>query len=65
MRAKYILSEAALGLWRNVTMTTAMIITMAVSLAMLGASGLLFLQVDKVKERYYAQVQVSMTPIER
>src|SRR5690606_19919376 len=60
MRAKYILSEAALGLWRNVTMTTAMIITMAVSLAMLGASGLLFLQVDKVKERYYAQVQVSI-----
>jgi len=60
MRAKYILSEAALGLWRNVTMTIAMIITMAVSLAMLGASGLLFLQVDKVKELYYAQVQVSI-----
>jgi cell division transport system permease protein len=60
VRVKYVLSEAALGLWRNVTMTTAMIITMMVSLTMLGASGLLFLQVDKVKEFYYAQVEVSI-----
>lgn len=60
MRAKYVLTEAATGLWRNVTMTTAMIITMAVSLTMLGASGLLFLQVDKVKEHFYAQVEVSI-----
>jgi cell division transport system permease protein len=60
MRAKYVLYEAATGLWRNVTMTVAMIITMAVSLAMLGASGLLFLQVDKVKELFYAQVEVSI-----
>jgi cell division transport system permease protein len=60
MRAKYVFTEAALGLWRNVTMTVAMIITMAVSLTMLGASGLLFLQVDKIKELYYAQVQVSI-----
>jgi cell division transport system permease protein len=60
MRAKYVFSEAATGLWRNVTMTVAMIITMAVSLTMLGASGLLFLQVDKVKELYYSQVQVSI-----
>ena len=37
MRAKYILSEVMVGLWRNVTMTVAMIITMAVSLSMLGA----------------------------
>lgn len=60
MRAKYVLSEAGLGLWRNVTMTIAMIITMAVSLTMLGASGLLFLQVDKIKDLYYAQIQVSI-----
>jgi cell division transport system permease protein len=33
---------------------------MAVSLTMLGASGLLFLQVDKVKELFYAQVEVSI-----
>jgi cell division transport system permease protein len=60
MRAKYVLAEAALGLWRNVTMTVAMIITMAVSLTMLGGSGLLFLQVDKIEKLYYAQIQVSI-----
>ena len=37
---KYVLSEVLVGLWRNVTMTVAMIITMAVSLFMLGGSGL-------------------------
>lgn len=58
MRGKYVLSEAALGLWRNVTMTVAMIITMAVSLAMLGASGLLWMQVDDMRDLYYAQVEV-------
>jgi len=60
MRAKYVLWEAATGLWRNVTMTIAMIITMAVSLTMLGASGLLFLQVGKVRDLYHAQIEVSI-----
>lgn len=60
MRAKYVFSEALLGLWRNVTMTVAMIITMAVSLTMLGASGLLFAQVDKIRNLYYDQIQVSI-----
>src|SRR5918999_820016 len=60
MRARYVLSEAALGLWRNVTMTVAMIITMAVSLTMLGASGLLYRQVDKMEELYYTNIQVSI-----
>jgi cell division transport system permease protein len=60
MRARYVLSEAALGLWRNVTMTVAMIITMAVSLTMLGASGLLYFQVDKMEQLYYTNVEVSI-----
>src|SRR5262245_52697463 len=60
MRAKYILSEVAVGLWRNVTMTIAMIITMTVSLTMLGASLLLFAQVDQMKDYYYSKVQVSI-----
>lgn len=60
MRAKYILSEVAVGLWRNVTMTVAMIMTMAVSLTMLGASILLYKQVDQMKELYYSEVQVSI-----
>ena len=53
MRVKYVLSEVLVGLWRNVTMTIAMIITMAVSLTMLGASVLMYMQVDDMKDFYY------------
>jgi cell division transport system permease protein len=60
MRAKYILSEVMVGLWRNVTMTTAMIITMAVSLSMLGASLVLFQQINTMKDYYFDKVQVSI-----
>jgi cell division transport system permease protein len=60
MRLKYVLSEVMVGLWRNVTMSIAMIITMAVSLTMLGASGLLYLQVDKMKNDYYEDIEVSI-----
>jgi cell division transport system permease protein len=55
-----VLSEVATGLWRNVTMTVAMIITMAVSLTLLGASVLLYLQVDKMRQVYYEQVEVTI-----
>src|SRR5256884_3470255 len=60
MRAKYILSEVMVGLWRNVTMTVAMIITMAVSLTMLGASLVLYQQIDAMKGYYYDKVEVSI-----
>ncbi|MEU0765265.1 permease-like cell division protein FtsX, partial [Streptomyces microflavus] len=60
MRIKYVLSEVLVGLWRNVTMTIAMIITMAVSLTMLGASGLMYKQVGDMKDLYYKNVEVSI-----
>ncbi|MEU9504886.1 permease-like cell division protein FtsX [Micromonospora sp. NPDC048170] len=60
MRVKYVMSEVLVGLWRNVTMTIAMIITMAVSLTMLGASGLMYRQVDDMKDLYYKNIQVSI-----
>jgi cell division transport system permease protein len=60
MRAKYILSEVMVGLWRNVTMTVAMIITMGVSLTMLGASLVLYQQINSMKGYYYDQVEVSI-----
>ncbi|HEX6682051.1 MAG TPA: permease-like cell division protein FtsX [Candidatus Limnocylindrales bacterium] len=60
MRAKYVLAEVLVGLWRNVTMTIAMMITMTVSLSMLGASLLMYVQVDKMKTFYYQQVEVSI-----
>jgi cell division transport system permease protein len=60
MRLRYVLSEVATGLWRNVTMTVAMIITMTVSLTLLGASLLLYKQVDKMRQVYYEQVEVTI-----
>ena len=60
MRLKYVMSEVMVGLWRNVTMTIAMIITMAVSLTMLGASGLMYLQVEAMKDAYYKDIEVSI-----
>ena len=60
MRAKYVLSEVMVGLWRNVTMTVAMIITMAVSLTMLGASLVMYHQVGDMKKKFLSNVQVSI-----
>ena len=60
MRAKYVLSEVLTGLWRNVTMTIAMIITMAVSLTMLGASLMLYMQVNEMRDFYYGKIEVSI-----
>jgi cell division transport system permease protein len=60
MRVKYVLSEVLTGLWRNVTMTIAMMITMAVSLTMLGASLLLYIQVNNMKSFFYDKVEVSI-----
>jgi cell division transport system permease protein len=60
MRVKYVLNEVLVGLWRNVTMTIAMIITMTVSLFALGASVLMYMQVDRMKDFYYGEIQVSI-----
>ena len=60
MRLKYVFSEVLVGLWRNVTMTVAMIITLSVSLTMLGASVLMYLQVDRMKNFYYGEIEVSI-----
>jgi cell division transport system permease protein len=60
MRLKYVLNEVLVGLWRNVTMTIAMIITLSVSLTMLGASVLMYMQVDRMKTFYYGEIEVSI-----
>jgi len=59
-RLKYVLNEVLVGLWRNVTMTVAMIITLSVSLTMLGASVLMYMQVDRMKTFYYGEIEVSI-----
>jgi len=60
MRAKYVLSEVMVGLWRNVTMTIAMIITMAVSLTMLGASLVMYHQIGQMKDKFIGNLSVSV-----
>ncbi len=60
MRAKYVLSEVMIGLWRNVTMTIAMIITMAVSLTMLGASLVLYHQIGDMKAKFVSNLSVEV-----
>jgi cell division transport system permease protein len=60
MRARYVLSEVMVGLWRNVTMTIAMIITMAVSLTMLGASLVMYHQIDLMKQKFESQLSISV-----
>jgi cell division transport system permease protein len=60
MRFRYVLTEVLTGLWRNVTMTIAMIITMTVSLSMLGAALLVYIQVNDMRDFYYDKIEVSI-----
>ena len=60
MRARFILSEVAIGLRRNITMTVAMIITTAISLSLLGAGLLIYRQVNEMRDYYYLKVEVSI-----
>lgn len=60
MRAQFVLSEVAIGLRRNLGMTVAVIITVAVSLAMFGAGLLTRAQVNEMKDFWYDKVEVSV-----
>ncbi|AGM03838.1 permease-like cell division protein FtsX [Amycolatopsis keratiniphila] len=60
MRASFVFSEVVTGLRRNVTMTIAMILTTAVSLAMLGFGLLAVGTIDKMKANFLADVEVSV-----
>ncbi|MFO6505235.1 permease-like cell division protein FtsX [Corynebacterium freneyi] len=58
MKTRFVLGEALSGLTKNITMTVAMIITTAISLALL-ASGLLVTEMtDKTKDLYLDRVEV-------
>ncbi|MCU1682142.1 MAG: cell division protein FtsX [Amycolatopsis sp.] len=60
MRASFVFSEVLTGLRRNITMTIAMILTTAVSLAMLGGGLLIVRTIDKMKTNYMADVEVAV-----
>ncbi|MEZ5117101.1 MAG: permease-like cell division protein FtsX [Candidatus Nanopelagicales bacterium] len=60
MRARFVLSEVAIGLRRNLTMTLAVVITVAVSLALFGTGLLVRAQVETMKDFWYDKVEVSI-----
>src|SRR5688572_11368387 len=59
-RWRYLFGEVATGLRRNLLMTIATIVTVTVSLAVLGAGVLTEMQVQKARRVLYAQVEVSI-----
>lgn len=60
MRAQFVLSEIGAGLRRNLTMTFAVVVSVAISLALLGGSLLASQQVSTMKGYWYDKVQVSI-----
>ena len=60
MRANFIFSEVWIGLRRNLTMTIAVIITVAVGMAMLGVGLMINAQVGKMQNYWYDKVEVSV-----
>ncbi len=60
MRAQFVFHEVWIGLRRNLTMTIALIVVVAISLSLLG-TGLLFVkQVDNTRSYWQAKVQLSV-----
>ena len=60
MRAKFVMSEVGIGLRRNLTMTFAVMITVAISLSLLGIGLLANSQVRVMKDYWYDKIEVSI-----
>lgn len=60
MRAQMVLAEIGSGVRRNLTMTLAVVVTVATSLALLGAAMLIGRQVHLMKNYWYDKVEVSV-----
>ncbi|MGX4691873.1 permease-like cell division protein FtsX [Streptomyces sp. JNUCC 63] len=60
MRAQFVLSEIGVGLRRNLTMTFAVIVSVALSLALFGGSLLMSDQVNNMKGYWYDKINVSI-----
>ena len=60
MRAQFVLSEIGVGLRRNLTMTFAVVVSVALSLALFGGSLLMRDQVGAMKGYWYDKVNVSI-----
>ncbi|CAB4334942.1 MAG: FtsX-like permease family protein [Actinobacteria bacterium] len=60
MRAKFVAQEVGIGLRRNLTMTFAVMITVAISLTLLGIGLLANSQVKVMKDYWYDKIEVSI-----
>lgn len=60
MRLSFVGKEVGNGLRRNFTMTVALIVSVAVSLSLVGAALLLSAQVDRMKGYWYDKIEVSI-----
>jgi cell division transport system permease protein len=60
MRARFVFSEVRIGLRRNLTMTFAVMITVAISLTLLGIGLLANSQVRVMKDYWYDKIEVSV-----
>jgi cell division transport system permease protein len=60
MRAQFILAEIGIGLRRNLTMTVAVILSVAISLSLLGTALLLRQQADVMKGFWFDKIEVSI-----
>lgn len=60
MRAGFVFTEVKTGLRRNITLTLAVVITVAVSLTLFGSSLLVRAQIQQMKDYWYDRVEVSI-----
>ncbi|HLV05275.1 permease-like cell division protein FtsX [uncultured Georgenia sp.] len=60
MRLRFVLSQLASGLRRNVSMTVSVVLVTFISLVFVGAALLLQMQIDNMKDDWYDRVEVSV-----
>jgi cell division transport system permease protein len=60
MRGQQAINEALLGLRRNTVMTAAAVLTVSISLALLGAALMLRSEIASMQSYYYTKIQVSV-----
>lgn len=60
MRSNFVLQEIWIGLRRNLTMTVALIVVVAISLSMLGTGVLFIQQVNQTKSYWQSRVEISV-----
>ena len=60
MRAQFVFGEVWVGLRRNLTMTIALVVVVAISLSLLGTGLLFFKQVNHTRAYWQSRVQLSV-----